>query len=165
MEILFYLDNVHVLGKSEKLFNHIWQQNSNCTGTEFAVVALCCVSLNSIRIQTHSFFKVPLCYRKQLPKWTLFSWYILSGPVRRSKKSQKRTSSHSNPREKDGDSSNTRLNKMGFMRWMGCGCRSSFLRHEFYPWRAKIRDLINHSSCMPVRHRNVIAVISGVRQS
>lgn len=68
MEILFYLDNVHVLGKSEKLFNHIWQQNSNCTGTEFAVVGLCCVALNSIRIQTHSFFKFLLCYWKQLPK-------------------------------------------------------------------------------------------------
>lgn len=66
MEILFYLDNVHVLGKSEKLFNHIWQQNSNCTGTEFAVVSLCCVALNSIRIQTHSLLKVLLCYTKQL---------------------------------------------------------------------------------------------------
>lgn len=73
MEILFYLDNVHVLGKSEKLFNHIWQQNSNCTGTEFAVVALCCVALNSIRIQTHSFLKVLLCCRKQLLRWALFS--------------------------------------------------------------------------------------------
>lgn len=100
MEILFYLDNVHVLGKSEKLFNHIWQQNSNCTGTEFAVVALCCVALNSIRIQTPSFFKVLLCYRKQLPKQILFSWYILSGPMRSTEKKQKKTSSHGNPRTK-----------------------------------------------------------------
>ena len=150
MEILFYLDNVHVLGKSEKLFNHIWQQNSNCTGTEFAVVALCCVALNSIRIQTHSFLKVLLCCRKQLLRWALFSHGTSFQDLWEGLRNHRRKPLHIAIR---------------FQSWMDCGCCSSFLRHGFHPWRAEIRDLINHSSCMPVRHRNVIAVISGVRQS
>lgn len=40
MEILFYLDNVHVLEKKWKNFNHIWQQDFNCTGIEFTIVPL-----------------------------------------------------------------------------------------------------------------------------